>query len=410
MKYCCLSGFFRVKAGGLFLFNVLGVLVFSSASLFAGPPLEGAYAQASGDSGGRSTVSVREARLKLIAAAETYKGTPYRYGGVDRGGLDCSGLVYLSFRDALSVSVPRTTTGLYAWVEKIPSDGPIQPGDLLFFKTTNTGLISHVGIYTGDGRFIHAASEGPVTGVMYSTLNENYWHRTYVGAGRVLPEGAGSFEREPASVAETGSFPLDAAGRSGGGSGSVEPPRSRETSLPVRPVPVTEEAGERGRLLLGIAAAPSWNGFLENGNIVRGGAAQLLLGAETHVLNQVMLFGLELRPEWDGALGVFRMPITLSWGFNDKFRIFAGPAFSVGDAVLKTTDGDRRYTGGTSWIGAVGITGAPFSMKVPGGDLAFYGEFAWQSYFSENGAERNWNADFAAGCRFSTGLRYTWRL
>jgi hypothetical protein len=49
-------------------------------------------------------------------------------------------------------------------------------------------------------------------------------------------------------------------------------------------------------------------------------------------------------------------------------------------------------------------------MNVPGGDLAVYGEFAWQSYFSEAGTERNWNADFAAGCRFSTGLRYTWRL
>jgi hypothetical protein len=49
-------------------------------------------------------------------------------------------------------------------------------------------------------------------------------------------------------------------------------------------------------------------------------------------------------------------------------------------------------------------------MKVSGGDLAFYGELAWQSYFSEKGESRNWNADFAAGLRFSTGLRYTWRL
>jgi hypothetical protein len=76
--------------------------------------------------------------------------------------------------------------------------------------------------------------------------------------------------------------------------------------------------------------------------------------------------------------------------------------------VLKTADGDRHYTGGTSWLGAAGITGAPFSMQVPGGDLSFYGELAWQSYFSEEGEDRNWNADFAAGLRFSTGLRYTW--
>jgi hypothetical protein len=206
-----------------------------------------------------------------------------------------------------------------------------------------------------------------------------------------LPGDGGEFVRETDLAA------------AGAGEGRGGPPS-------VRPVPVTEKAGERGRLLIGIAAAPSWNGFLEDGHIIRGGAAQIRLGAEARSFKYPMLFGLELRPEWDGALGVFRMPITVSWGFDDKFRIFAGPAFSIGDAVLKTPGGDRRYTGGTSWIGAVGITGAPFSMQVPGGDLAFYGEFAWQSYFSEDGADRNWNADFAAGLRFSTGLRYTWHL
>jgi hypothetical protein len=227
---------------------------------------------------------------------------------------------------------------------------------------------------------------------MYSALNEAYWRRTYAGAGRALPAGTGSFEPKPA--VETGS--------------AAAPDVIHGGPAQVRLAPAKEKAG--GHLLLGLALAPSWNGFLENGNIIRGGAAQIRLGAETVSWKRPMLFGLELRPEWDGVLGVFRMPVTLSWGFDDKFRIFAGPAFSVGDAVLKTAGGDRRYTGGTSWIGAAGITGAPFSIQVPGGDLSFYGEFAWQSYFSEDRENRNWNADFAAGLRFSTGLRYTWRF
>jgi hypothetical protein len=161
---------------------------------------------------------------------------------------------------------------------------------------------------------------------------------------------------------------------------------------------------------LGLALAPSWNGFYADGNIFRGLAAFFSLGAETRSLGRPMVFGLELRPEWDGGLGVFRMPITLSWGLDNKFRFFIGPAFTLGNPVLKTSGGDRQYTGGTNWIGAAGISAAPFVMEVPGGDLAVYGEFAWQSYFSDSGAERNWNADFAAGCRFSTGLRYTWSL
>jgi probable lipoprotein NlpC len=393
------SSFFRVFRfkTSFFLLNVLWGLVFSSAGLFAGPPLEGAYAQAARDSASpeRKAEAARETRLKVIAAAEKYAGAPYRYGGIDPEGMDCSGLVYLSFRDALSVSAPRTTTGLYAWVEKIPPETTVQPGDLVFFRTNNTGAISHVGLYLGDGRFIHSASEGPVTGVIYSALDEAYWRATYAGAGRALPAGG----PEPA---------VPAVPAAGTGS-AAETADSRGGAAPVRPVPAKEETGEEGRLLLGFSAAPSWNGFLEDGNIIRGGAAQLWLGAETRSFKRPMLFGLELRPEWDGALGVFRMPVTLSWGFDERFRVFAGPAFSVGDAVLKTRGGDRRYTGGTSWIGAAGITGAPFSMKVPGGDLAVYGELAWQSYFSEDGAERNWNADFAAGLRFSTGLRYIWR-
>ena len=92
---------------------------------------------------------------------------------MDAKGFDCSGLVYRSFQDALSLSVPRSTTALYNWVEKIDT-GALKPGDLVFFSTlpSDKRRISHTGIYTGEGQFIHAASEGPVTGVIYSRLDE----------------------------------------------------------------------------------------------------------------------------------------------------------------------------------------------------------------------------------------------
>jgi probable lipoprotein NlpC len=389
----------------IFLLSLCGMVF--CPGLFAAAPLQGAYAQAVRDSASpeQKALAARDARLRVLEAAETYRGTPYRYAGLDRSGLDCSGLVYVSFRDALGVSVPRNTTGLYAWVEKI--DGSqIQPGDLLFFKTGNSGKMSHVGIYAGDGRFIHSASEGPATGVIVSSLDERYWSRTYAGAGRALPEGSGFFET--ASEAGAG---LPAGGSGGNVPGGQPRPQPGKTPAPDSGSAAGKEAPEGGgRLLLGIAAAPSWNGFYADGNIFRGLAAHLSLGAETRSLSRTMVFGLELRPEWDAGLGVFRMPVTLSWGLDNKFRFFFGPAFTLGNPVLKTSGGDRRYTGGTSWIGAVGVSAAPFVMEVPGGELAVYGEFAWQSYFSEAGTERNWNADFAAGCRFSTGLRYTWRL
>ncbi|MDR1319784.1 MAG: hypothetical protein LBJ90_09170, partial [Treponema sp.] len=198
------------------------------------------------------------------------------------------------------------------------------------------------------------------------------------------------------------------SGSPAGSPGPVGPPVGPPAGPPVGPS-ADPSAGKKGHLMLGFAAAPSWNGFLTGGDIVRGVAGQLRLGAETYTFRTPMIFGLELRPEWDGALGVFRIPITLSWGLDDKFRVFLGPVFSFGNAVLKTADGNRYYSGGTAWIGAIGINAAPFSFKIAKGELAPYAELAWQSYFSDND-EVNLNADFAAGLRFSTGLRYTWKF
>ena len=129
--------------------------------------------------------SAAEARLLLLETANSYLGTPYRYAGLNRKGLDCSGLVYVSFKEGLGHETPRSAGAIYAWTEKITT-AELRPGDLVFFITTGPG-ISHVGIYMGEGMFIHSASQGPRTGVMYSYLDESYWKRTYKGAGRALP-------------------------------------------------------------------------------------------------------------------------------------------------------------------------------------------------------------------------------
>jgi probable lipoprotein NlpC len=129
-------------------------------------------------------ISDKDARARLISAAQKYRGVPYRYGGLDRKGLDCSGLVFLSFRDSLQVEVPRRAEDLFHWTERLEKE-QVQPGDLVFFE--QRGRIFHVGIYIGEGWFFHAASSGPVTGVIYSRLDERFWSRAYAGAGRALP-------------------------------------------------------------------------------------------------------------------------------------------------------------------------------------------------------------------------------
>jgi hypothetical protein len=160
---------------------------------------------------------------------------------------------------------------------------------------------------------------------------------------------------------------------------------------------------------MGLGFAPSWNGFLKDHFPIRGGAGFIRVSAETHTWSKPVLFGLELRPEWDQALGVFRLPVTLSAGFDERLRIFLGPSLSFGRSALETRDGARRYKGGTAWMGAAGIAAAPFSWNVKNGVLSLYGEFAWQSYFNDSPG-RNINADMCAALRFSTGLSFTWNL
>ena len=326
----------------------------------------------------------RESRLRVINAAEKYLNTPYQYGGLDRRGLDCSGLVYLSFQDALGVTIPRNTWSMYSWVEKIQLS-EARPGDLVFFATTGQGTASHVGIFTGNDRFIHSASEGPSTGVIYSTLDERYWSRTYLGAGRVLP-----------SVDINNNDTGTANSSTQAAKNTVNAPGNENKQS--RDIPI----------LLGFAAAPTWRIIKVDSPVVRGIAGQLRFGVEVKLLGRPMILGAELRPEWDRALSIFRVPLTLSWGLTDTFRIFAGPAISFGDAVLSVDGNIRQYTGGTTWFGAAGITVAPFAIPIGNGSLDPYGELAWQSYVRNN-ADRDVRADLAAGFRVSTGLRYTWK-
>jgi probable lipoprotein NlpC len=353
--------------------------MFFTCGFLAAAPLETGFSFAPETSASQEEKDLAfiEARNKVINAAEKYENTPYRYGGITSKGLDCSGFIYLSFKDALGVNLPRSASGLYSWVEKIPFE-KAQAGDLLFFKTGNNNNITHVALYLGNRRFIHSASTGSKTGVIYTSLDEGSWSRTFTGAGRAFPESGNQ-------------KPLTNSGVNWNSAGNN---LSSEKT-------VSSKSGKR--FLFGAAFAPTWNGFLKEENFFRGFTSQFRLASD---FVPRMIFGLELRPEYDRALGVFRLPLTLSWGPNDKLRIFAGPVLSIGDASLSTEEGERYYSGGTSWLGTIGLTAAPFIIKTSKGEFAPYIETAWQSYFSEN-SNSNLNADISAGLRLSTGIRWT---
>ncbi len=110
-------------------------------------------------------------------------GTPYRYGGnTPDGGFDCSGLVNYVFRDMLDLRLPRTSRELAAMQGPKIAPSRLATADLVFFGSG--GNVSHVGIYVGEGRFVHAPSTGGT--VRLDRLDGTYWRDHYTGAKRVL--------------------------------------------------------------------------------------------------------------------------------------------------------------------------------------------------------------------------------
>lgn len=111
-------------------------------------------------------------------------GKPYRSAGADpRIGFDCSGFVVYVYRDVFGLPLPRSTGAQYAMALRSPRRGALVTGDLVFFDTGGNG-ISHVGIYVGEGRFVHAPNHGGR--VRLDHLDDRYWKERYRGARRVL--------------------------------------------------------------------------------------------------------------------------------------------------------------------------------------------------------------------------------
>ena len=136
---------------------------------------------------GRVTVEPRIADAAVGGAiadvAMGMVGTRYRYGGTDPlEGFDCSGLVYYAYEQA-GYRVPRTSQELFRAARKI-SLGDADPGDLMFFQDQTK--LSHVGIYLGDGLFVHAPATGQ--NVAVDSLESPYYQEHLVAVGRLLPD------------------------------------------------------------------------------------------------------------------------------------------------------------------------------------------------------------------------------
>lgn len=139
-----------------------------------------------GDGGGSNTPfripqDLDDTTLALIREAMSWIGTPYVYGGETKDGADCSGFVMMTYKNALGIKLPRTSADQGEFCERIDKK-KLEVGDLVFFHAGKSDRVNHVGIYVGEGKFIHASSS---RGVMISDLEMKYFADRYHHSGKV---------------------------------------------------------------------------------------------------------------------------------------------------------------------------------------------------------------------------------
>lgn len=159
------------------------VAAFAAALVFAhgahAQSRSGSFASSAAETAGKVWSGTQDVAIYALGLI----GVSYKFGGATpESGLDCSGLVRYVFQEVTGVTLPRTSKEMSVLGAKVRLDD-LTPGDLVFFNTRRFQF-SHVGIYLGDNRFIHAPSAG--SEVEIAQLSESYWQKRFDGARRLI--------------------------------------------------------------------------------------------------------------------------------------------------------------------------------------------------------------------------------
>ena len=133
--------------------------------------------------------SLKEASIDdVVDRAHELLGTPYTWGGASaEQGFDCSSFLVYLFKTQANIQIPRTTAAMHRSTAPTVSRSALKPGDAVFFKGNGRGQVSHVGLYIGEGKFIHSPRTGK--NVRIDSLSNRYWNKHYTTAKRFHAAG-----------------------------------------------------------------------------------------------------------------------------------------------------------------------------------------------------------------------------
>ncbi len=330
-------------------------------------------------------------REKFVAESKKCVGSPYVLGAVGPDKFDCSGLVYYCARESIKKQLPRTAKAIYNYCS-IVQDKDKEVGDLLFFKTNNTAPITHVGIYIGNNQFISAISDGPNTGVIISSLRQDYWKPKYVACGRFLPSGKS--KSSSSSDFEEEDFVDDEGGSASGAAGSNVSFKGSSYYNP--------KADGLDVLAADASLFCDWSLISPNSFMFQWRGIDLHTNVRYVKWPLEPGFGMGLR--FNYGMGVFQMPLMFSATVNDYFRFYAGPVITFGNARMMVTDEEAK---GSFFPGIIGVSLSTPSLKIGKVTGQVVQDISYTVFNNPDNSALSFTNSISAGLVFFTGIRVT---
>lgn len=340
------------------------------------------------------------ARENFVAEAKKYVGCPYEFGSTGPDTFDCSGLIFTTARNATGVQLPRTAKAIYNYCRRVP-DKDKEVGDLLFFKTTASESISHVGIYIGNNQFISAISDGPNTGVIISSLKQDYWKGKYISAGQFISSG-NMKEFEPAMEEEV--VVMEKPQPAASTTSNVKKQKEQEkkpASSKSRSKATSAGNSFLGGLVFDFATYVDWSLISPKQFMFRFRGIDVQTNARYTGWLLEPGIGFDLR--FNTALDMFQVPILFSATANEYVKVYAGPVLSFGQNGVLI--GNDKEISPSFFPGIIGASFTTPSWDIGGVKLQLVQDVSYTVFNNTDNSALNFVESLSAGFVMYTGVK-----